>query len=162
MTASKRAARVRRIATTDPLIEAAQAAAKHAHAPYSHFAVGAAVETRDGKVFTGANMENASYGLSVCAEVGALQAATTAGELKNVQRIAIVGGPRRPGASYVPRPTPPCGRCRQLIAEAAMVAGNDIDVVYADTKATVVRRRRISMLLPDAFDPSTLGRKNQR
>lgn len=158
---SKRPAVARAGTATDPLIEAAQRAAKNAYAPYSRFAVGAAAETRDGKVFTGANMENASYGLTMCAEIGALQAATTAGELKNLKRIAIVGGPKRRGARYVPKSTPPCGRCRQLIAEAAIVAGNDIEVVYADSQATIVKRRKISELLPDAFEASVLPAKKK-
>lgn len=160
-TSSKRATAATRGDETDPLIVAAQRAAKNAYAPYSRFAVGAAVETRDGKVFTGANMENSSYGLTSCAEIGALQAATTAGELQNVKRIAIVGGPTRRGKNYVPKATPPCGRCRQLIAEAAVVARNDVEVVYADSMAEIVKRRRISELLPDAFDPSALPAKKK-
>lgn len=156
---ARRAVVGRYVTQADPLIEAAKQASKNAYAPYSRFSVGAAVETSNGKVFTGANMENASYGLTMCAEVGALQAATTAGELKNVRKIAIVGGPQRPGPAFVPRPTPPCGRCRQLITEAAVVAGTDVEVVYADLKGELVRRRKISELLPDAFESSARAQK---
>lgn len=124
------------------LLEAAREAAGHAYAPYSGFAVGAAVETSDGRVFVGANMENASYGLAVCAEVGALQAATTSGALDQVHRIAIVG----------PKPPTPCGRCRQLLAETAALSGRDIEVWFADLDFNVVERRTISALLPDAFE----------
>lgn len=133
------------------LLEAAQAAAANAYAPYSGFIVGAAVETSDGRRFVGANMENASYGLTVCAEVGALQAASTAGALDAVRSIAVVGGPAQPDEGYRPRATPPCGRCRQLIAEAATVVGHDIEVWFADLELQVVERRAISELLPDPF-----------
>jgi cytidine deaminase len=109
------------------LLMAARAAARHAYAPYSRFAVGAAVETSDGQTFVGANMENASYGLTMCAEVGALQAASTAGLLGKIRRIAVVGGPMEPQAGYRPKPTAPCGRCRQLIAEAATLGGYQIN-----------------------------------
>jgi cytidine deaminase len=126
------------------LLEAAREAAAHAHAPYSKFRVGAAVETSDGRVFTGANMENASYGLTVCAEVGALQAATTAGALDRIRRIAIVG----------PKPPTPCGRCRQLLAEAAALSGHDTEVWFADVDFNVVERRTISELLPEPFELS--------
>lgn len=124
------------------LLEAAREAAAHAYAPYSGFAVGAAVETSDGRVFVGANMENASYGLAVCAEVGALQAATTAGALDQVHRVAIVG----------PKPPTPCGRCRQLLAETAALSGRDTEVWFADLDFKVVERRTISELLPEAFE----------
>jgi cytidine deaminase len=138
------------------LLDAARAAAAHAYAPYSRFAVGAAVETSDGRTFVGANMENASYGLSMCAEAGALQAASTAGALGKVRRIAIVGGPIKAPARYRPRPTAPCGRCRQLIAEAATIGGRPIEVWFADLDRKRVERRTISELLPDSFDASNL------
>jgi cytidine deaminase len=134
------------------LLEAARAAAAHAYAPYSGFVVGAAVETSDGRRFVGANMENASYGLTVCAEVGALQAASTAGALGDVRSIAVVGGDPQLREGHRPRATPPCGRCRQLIAEAAAAAGHDIEVWFADLELQVVERRTISELLPDPFE----------
>lgn len=133
------------------LLERAQEAAANAYAPYSRFAVGAAVETTDGHIFTGANMENASYGLTVCAEIGALQAALSAGEFAQIKRIAIVGGPISPNVGYQPQATAPCGRCRQIISEAAMVGGEDIEVWFADLSGGNVQRRTISQLLPDAF-----------
>jgi cytidine deaminase len=139
------------------LFAAAREAAKHAYAPYSQFSVGAAVETIDGQIFSGANMENASYGLTVCAEIGALQAASSAGVLGQVCRIAIVGGPIDPQEGYTPRATAPCGRCRQLIMEAARIGGRDIEVWYADLDREDVRARLISELLPEAFGPENLG-----
>ena len=138
------------------LLNAARAAAANAYAPYSRFAVGAAVETSDGRTFVGANMENASYGLSMCAEAGALQAASTAGALGKIRRIAVVGGPLEPAPGYRPKPTAPCGRCRQIIAEAAMHGGHEIEVWFSDLNQEHVERRTISDLLPDSFDASHL------
>ena len=145
--------------TLDPpsaLFQAARKTANHAYAPYSGFAVGAAVETSDGRIFVGANMESASYGLTSCAEVGALQAASSAGALGGIRRIAIVGGPINAAPDYRPTPTAPCGRCRQLLAEAAMVAEHDIEVWFADLEQRVIERRTISELLPDAFGARNL------
>jgi cytidine deaminase len=142
--------------TPAALLDAAREVATHAYAPYSKFKVGAAVETSDGRTFVGANMENASYGVTMCAEVGALQAASSAGALDKIRRIAIVGGPAKPAAGYRPKPTAPCGRCRQLISEAAMHGGHEIEVWYGDLDGKVVERRTISELLPDAFDSGNL------
>ena len=138
------------------LLKTAKAVLKNAYAPYSNFGVGAAVETTDGKVYVGANMENASYGLTMCAEVGALQAASSAGALGDIRRIAIVGGPLRPSDVHEPRATPPCGRCRQLIAEASNVGKRDIEVWFSDLDGSVIEKRMISELLPDAFDSLNL------
>jgi cytidine deaminase len=138
------------------LLDRAREAAANAYAPYSGFAVGAVVETTDGRLFAGANMENASYGLSICAEIGALQAALTAGALDGITRVAIVGGPAAPAADSRLRATPPCGRCRQLIFEAAAVSGRDIEIWFGDLNGEAVQRRTISELLPDAFGPDTL------
>jgi len=139
------------------LLRAARAAADRAYAPYSGFAVGAAVETDDGRVFCGANMENASYGLSSCAEVGALQAASTAGALSAVRRIAVVGRRAPGGAPAATEPVRPCGRCRQLIAEAAALGGRDVEVWCADAGLERVERHAISALLPHAFGPEDLA-----
>jgi cytidine deaminase len=136
------------------LINRAIAVAAHAYAPYSRFAVGAAVELWNGQIFTSANMENASYGLTACAELGALQAASSRGALAKVRRIAIVGGPI--GRTAHSKPTPPCGRCRQLIAEAASLGKRDIEVWFADGSGKHAQRRTISELLPDSFGASNL------
>ncbi|MGB8409351.1 MAG: cytidine deaminase [Gallionella sp.] len=139
------------------LFKAARDAAINAYAPYSGFSVGAAVETSDGRIFVGANMENASFGLTVCAEVGALQAASTANALDKIRRIAIVGGPRIKTLNPKQlKPTAPCGRCRQLISEAAIFGGYDIEVWYADLDITCIKCKTISDLLPDSFGASSL------
>jgi cytidine deaminase len=108
--------------SSQQLLELASAARAHAHAPYSGFAVGAAVLAADGRSFTGCNVENASYGLSICAERAAIFAAVTAGMRPGeLVAVAVVAG--------TAAPVTPCGACRQVIAEFAaqgcvVVCGN--------------------------------------
>lgn len=90
------------------LIERANLARKQAYAPYSRFAVGAAVQTASGKLFDGCNIENSSYGLTTCAERIAIFKAVSAGE-RNLETIAVVAD--------TPGPTAPCGACRQVMVE---------------------------------------------
>ena len=90
------------------LIEAARAARKHAYAPYSHFAVGAAVLTGSGKTFVGCNVENLSFRLTVCAEQAALAAAVAAGR-RDITAVAVIADSKEPAL--------PCGGCRQMLAE---------------------------------------------
>jgi len=137
-----------------PLLATAAAASLRAYAPYSRFAVGAAAESADGQIFSAANMENASYGLSVCAELGALQAASSAGKLAHIVRIAVVGAPV--GAPRTGKIVTPCGRCRQLILESAHLGQRDIEILCADTGLTVAERFAISALLPQGFCPAHL------
>ena len=140
------------------LIEAARAAARHAHAPYSRFAVGAAVLLTDGSVVTGANVENASYGLSLCAETVALAKASSEGRLRDVAAIAVVGGAMDSGGGATGRvPVSPCGRCRQVINEAAQMGGRDLPVICGAAQGDAVRRYSSGKLLPDAFGPADLG-----
>lgn len=131
----------------DRLLEAARSAAARAYARYSGYRVGAAVETHDGRVFTGCNVENASYGLTICAERAAVAAAVAAG-FRRFRRIAIAarGGP----------PPYPCGACRQVLHEF----GDDIEVWIASrTGATCVR---LADLLPSAFRFRNNGRRGLR
>jgi len=139
------------------LIESARRVAMNAYAPYSRYCVGAAAEAADGRVFTGTNMENASYGLTVCAEVGALQAALAAGALDQIRRMAIAGGPMHRNPADAAQSTPPCGRCRQLIAEAAALGRYDIEVWFTDLDGRQIDMRPISVLLPAAFNASHVG-----
>ena len=96
------------------LTEHALAAREHAHAPYSGFQVGAALEAEDGRIFTGCNVENASYSLTICAERNALFSAVAAG-VRRFRKIAIVGGKSEEEAKNVP--CLPCGACLQVLAE---------------------------------------------
>src|SRR5438128_766765 len=111
------------------LVDHAIDAAKNAYAPYSKFAVGAALLLDDGTIIPGTNFENASYGLSLCAETVALAAANVAGRLKDVVAIGIVGGAIVPGGIDGDAPIYPCGRCRQMLNEAAQLGDRDI-LVY--------------------------------
>jgi cytidine deaminase len=126
---------------TDELVVRARQAMSHAYAPYSRFPVGAAVEADDGRVFVGCNMENASYGMTLCAERIAVGAAVTSGARK-FRRIAV--------ATQVEPPGPPCGACRQVLAEF----GLDVEVVAAGPMSE--RRWPLRALLPDAFTRESL------
>jgi cytidine deaminase len=126
----------------DGLVTAATEVRKRAYAPYSSYLVGAAVLATDGRVFTGCNLENASYGLSVCAERHAVAAAVAAG-CRDLAGVAVVTQSDPPAA--------PCGACRQVLAEFG-----DFPVILAGLdgrrESTTVRA-----LLPRAFDPETLS-----
>ena len=140
------------------LVAAARDASRNAHAPYSRFAVGAAVLLDDGTVITGANFENASYGLSLCAETVAIATASAAGRLRDIVAIGVIGGVmdadgRATGAS----PVSPCGRCRQVINEAAQMGRRDLPVHCGAAEGDAIRTYVVSELLPDAFGPADLG-----
>jgi cytidine deaminase len=124
------------------LVAAAADARTHARAAFSEFRVGAALETTEGEVVTGCNVENATYGLTVCAERVALLKALSEGR-DAFTRIAVVADTEDP--------TPPCGACRQLLWEYC----GDIEVVLANL-STVTRRLRLSELLPLPFDARLL------
>lgn len=139
---------------SDTLIAAARAAAAHAHAPYSRFAVGAAVLLADGSIVTGANFENASYGLSLCAETVALATVSSQGRIAQVVALGVVGGPMAGGGTA---PVHPCGRCRQIIKEAADLAGVDLPIHCSGLSGGAVVTHRLSDLLPHAFGPADLA-----
>jgi cytidine deaminase len=140
------------------LIAAARLAAAHAHAPYSRFAVGAAVLLSDGSIVAGANVENASYGLSLCAETVAIATASAAGRLRDVVAIGVIGGPMDAEGNVTgTTPVSPCGRCRQVINEAAQMARIDLPVHCGAAEGDTIRTYRLSELLPDAFGPADLG-----
>ncbi len=126
----------------DPLVAAAREARQRARASFSHFKVGAAIETTDGRITTGCNIENATYGLTVCAERVALFKAVSEG-LDSFRRIAVVADTEAP--------TPPCGPCRQILWEFA----GDIEVILANLKEEK-GRYRLSDLLPLPFDSRLL------
>ncbi len=126
----------------DALIAAARAAREHAHAPFSSFRVGAAVRAKSGRVFTGCNVENATYGLTLCAERVAIFKAVSEGE-RGFNAIAV--------AADTETLTPPCGACRQIIWEFC----GDAEVILANLKGKV-EIYRMSQLLPKPFDSSFL------
>jgi cytidine deaminase len=128
----------------DDLLAAARAARAHARCAYSGFAVGAALLAENGRVFTGCNIENATYGLTVCAERVALWKALSDG-VDQFTRIAVVADTEQP--------TPPCGACRQLLWEF----GGDLEVILGNVhRQTAVLRMRD--LLPHPFDDRYLVR----
>lgn len=138
------------------LLLTARDVARRAYAPYSHFGVGAAVRTKSQGIFAGANMENASYGLTLCAETSALLQSVAAGDFQ-VATIAVVGGPLN-GIQVGGDVVTPCGRCRQLILEAAYVSGLDVRVLSANADLSNICVAPISYLLPHGFDPKNLER----
>jgi cytidine deaminase len=140
------------------LVAAARNAARNAHAPYSRFAVGAAVLLDDGTIITGANFENASYGLSLCAETVAIATASAAGRLRDIVAIGIIGGAMdADGLATGTTPVSPCGRCRQVINEAAQMGRRDLPVYCGAAQGDAIRTYAVSELLPDAFGPADLG-----
>jgi cytidine deaminase len=139
------------------LIDAAAAAARNAHAPYSRFAVGAAVLLDDGTVIVGTNFENASYGLSLCAETVAIASVNAAGRLRDIVAIGVIGGAMTADGMTGDAAVRPCGRCRQILNEAAQLGGRDIVVHCASANGTVIERHMVSDLLPYAFGPADLG-----
>jgi len=140
------------------LVAAARDASRNAHAPYSRFAVGAAVLLDDGTVITGANVENASYGLSLCAETVAIATASAAGRLRDIVAIGVIGGAMdADGRATGTAPVSPCGRCRQVINEAAQMGGRDLPVHCGAAEGDAIRTYTVSELLPDAFGPADLG-----
>lgn len=120
------------------LVAGAESARKSAHAPYSGFPVGAAVVSNDDRVFFGCNVENASYGLSLCAERSAIATAVANG-VRRIRAIVVVTGSDPPGT--------PCGACRQWLAE---FGDEDMEVIAANS-CGCVRRFSLGELLPAAF-----------
>jgi cytidine deaminase len=128
--------------TTD-LLAAARAARLQAHAPFSRFLVGAALETAGGLVITGCNVENATYGLTICAERVAVFKAISEGH-RQFTRIAVVADTEEP--------TPPCGACRQILWEF----GGDLEVILGNLTGETARHS-LKQLLPYPFDARLLS-----
>jgi cytidine deaminase len=122
------------------LIAAASKAREHSHAPYSHFRVGAALRADSGRIFTGCNIENSTFGLTLCAERVAVFKALSEGE-RGFDAVAVVADTERL--------TPPCGACRQILWEFC----RDAEVILSNLGGQMTVRR-MSDLLPDAFDGS--------
>ena len=130
------------MAGSDALVEHARRAREHAVAEYSHFKVGAALQTADGTIVTGCNVENATYGLTVCAERVAMFKALSEGH-RSFTRVAVVAD--------TADPTPPCGACRQILWEF----GGDLEVVLANL-TEIKGHHRLKDLLPLPFDARLL------
>jgi cytidine deaminase len=144
------------------LVDAARAASRNAHAPYSRFAVGAALLLSDGQIVTGANFENASYGLSLCAETVALATVNSSGRLAGVVAVAVTGGAMGlDGGATGETVCRPCGRCRQILNEAAQIGGRDLPIYCAAPEGDAVEKHMLSALLPFAFGPADLGIGNK-
>jgi cytidine deaminase len=124
------------------LLDSARVARDHAHAPFSNFRVGAAVLAKSGRIFAGCNVENASYGLTICAERVAIFKAISEGE-RGFDAIAVV--------TDAEKLTPPCGACRQVIWEFC----GDAEVILGNLRGHT-ESHRMSFLLPHAFDSSNL------
>ncbi|HAG35228.1 MAG: cytidine deaminase [Pseudomonadota bacterium] len=133
--------------TDQELIDAARQAAQHSYSPYSKFPVGAALRFADGSIVTGTNIENASYGLALCAETVAVSKAMADGARGGLEAVAVTG----PGTD----PITPCGRCRQVLNELAQLGGTDPEILCVGPDE--VRRLRLSDLLPHAFGPASLA-----
>ncbi|MBV01616.1 MAG: cytidine deaminase [Citromicrobium sp.] len=133
--------------TDQELIDAARQAAQHSYSPYSKFPVGAALRFADGSIVTGTNIENASYGLALCAETVAVSKAMADGARGGLEAVAVTG----PGTE----PITPCGRCRQVLNELAQLGGTDPEILCVGPDE--VRRLRLSDLLPHAFGPASLA-----
>jgi cytidine deaminase len=126
------------------LIEIAKDAINNAYAPYSKFHVAAALVTSNGKIHTGVNVENASYGLTICAERVALFKAVSEGD-KGIERIAIV--------SSSDEEIFPCGACRQVLSE---FAHGELFVIVSDPLSGEIKKHRLADLLPHSFGPDSL------
>jgi len=124
------------------LVRRAREVMKNAYAPYSKFHVGAAIEAADGTIHIGCNVENASYGLTICAERMAVGAAVAAGK-RALKRVAV--------ATAVEPPATPCGACRQLLAEF----GLDLEIIAVGPSSE--RRWKLKELLPEAFTRESLS-----
>ncbi len=138
------------------LLAAARAARARAYAPYSHFAVGAAVLCTDGRIFSGANVENAAYPQGWCAECSALAAMIGAGGCA-VTAVLIAGGPE--GTEEIP--CTPCGGCRQKLLEFAVGGDMDVYVLSGEGEDAAYRPLRLRDLLPRAFGPSSLHHREK-
>ncbi len=141
-------------AVPEALVKEALAVSEHAYAPYSGYRVGAALLCEDGSLFLGCNVENASYGLTICAERSALVGAVSAGHRQFVA-LAVVASRGEPDADEAIGVASMCGACRQFLREF----GADIQVYLADARGNF-QHTDSSLLLPGAFDGSVLRGEN--
>ena len=135
------------------LVDEAAKVMEEAYNPYSHFFVGAALLAKTGEIITGANVENAAYGSSICAERSALLRANAMG-IRQFKSLAIIVR----GESFnVEEPSASCGSCRQMINEAAHLSEQNIEMILSNTQKTKIIVTSIEELLPMAFGPKDLN-----
>lgn len=136
------------------LISAAEKVMENSYNPYSHFFVGAALLTDDGKaVISGTNVENAAYGSTICAERSALLSANAMG-YRTFQSLAII---TRGETFDVVEPAAPCGICRQMLVEVSQLAGKDLEIILSNTKKDKIILTSIDELFPLSFGPRDVG-----
>jgi len=128
-----------------PLLAAASAVREHAYAPYSHFKVGAAIRATSGQIYTGCNVENVAYPEGTCAEAGAIAAMVAAGETRIAEVLVIADSPT---------PVPPCGGCRQKLAEFA-APETPVTLATTDGKTQLTT---VAALLPGVFSAAHMAR----
>ncbi len=128
-----------------PLLEAATKVREHAYAPYSHFKVGAAIRATSGQIYTGCNVENVAYPEGTCAEAGAIAAMVAAGETRIIELLVIADSPA---------PVPPCGGCRQKLAEFA-APETPVTLATTDGKTQLTT---VAALLPGVFSAAHMAR----
>lgn len=128
----------------EKLMDEAEKARSHSYSPYSHYSVGAALLTKDGKIYSGCNIENASYTPTICAERNAFFKAVYDG-VREFEAIAIIGSGESP--SY------PCGVCRQVMAE---FCNKDFVILTANQDRTIIVKNTLNELLPNSFGPKDL------
>lgn len=128
----------------EKLMDEAEKARSHSYSPYSHYSVGAALLTKDGKIYSGCNIENASYTPTICAERNAFFKAVYDG-VREFEAIAIIGSGESP--SY------PCGVCRQVMAE---FCNKDFVILTANQNRTIIVKNTLNELLPNSFGPKDL------
>ncbi len=135
------------------LLDKAEDAMENSYNPYSNFSVGAAILTQNNKIITGANVENAAYGSTICAERAALLRANAMG-YKKYRTIAIIAK----GQDFdIKDPAAPCGSCRQMLYEASEISDKNLQIIMSATKKDKIIISSINELLPLAFGPKALG-----
>ena len=135
------------------LLAEAEKVMEKAYNPYSKFFVGAALLTTDDQIITGANVENASYGMTICAERAAILRANAMGK-RTFKSLAIITRGETFDTATV---SAPCGACRQMLFEASQIAGQDMEIILSTTKKDKIVICTIKELLPLAFGPADLG-----
>lgn len=139
--------------TQREMLDEAEKAMEKAYNPYSGFCVGATLLTKNNKIITGANVENAAYGSSICAERSAIVRANAEGH-RMFKAVAVIARGKDFDTTEI---TAPCGECRQVLNEFAQVSEYDLDVILSTSQKDKIEIWKISELLPLAFGPKDLG-----